>query len=397
MKTNAERMSTLPIFHFANMAPKIRELESKGMDVIKLHIGSPDLPPPEPVLSALTQSALKPDRHGYVHHKGTPALREAWATMYQRCHGVDLDPEQEVVPLLGSKEGIFHLTQAMVDPGDVVLVPDPGYVTYMRSALFAGGEPWTMILKPDEGFLPDLSEIPAEVARRATLLWLNYPNNPTGAVATEGFFEQAVDFAMRHDLLLCHDAAYTQVTFDGYRAPSVLEVDGAKKVAVEFNTLSKSHNMAGWRTAVAVGNRTALEGLYRLKTHADSGHFLPIHEAAIEAMTGDQGFITPRNATYQRRRDTVLEALEELGVAFVRPKGALYVWFACPEGQSSVEFTVDLLDEMGVSLAPGVMFGDQGEGYVRLSLCVPEPRLQEAMERLKRWWKESLPGVGFPS
>ncbi len=388
MNTIAERMSTLPIFHFANMVPKIRELESRGVDVIKLHIGSPDLPPPESVLSTLTQSAVQPNRHGYVHHKGTPALREAWATMYKRCHGVDLDPEQEIVPLLGSKEGIFHLTQAMVDPGDLILVPDPGYVTYISSAIFAGGEPWIVTLKPEMEFLPDLSVIPEEVAQRAKLLWLNYPNNPTGAVATIDFFREVVDFARKYDLLLCHDAAYTQVTFDGFRAPSMLEVEGAKEVAVEFNTLSKSHNMAGWRTGAAVGNRTALEALYRLKTHADSGHFLPIHEAAVEAMIGDQDFIVPRNATYQRRRDIVLEALEELGVAFVRPKGALYVWFACPAGRSSVDFTVALLEEIGVSLAPGKMFGDQGEGYVRLSLCVPERRMKEAMERLKGWWRE---------
>lgn len=394
MKTVAERMSTLPIFYFASLAPKIRELEAKGMDVIRLHIGSPDLPPPRAVLTALTQSAVQPDRHGYVHHKGTPALREAWATMYRRCHGVNLDPEQEVVPLLGSKEGIFHLTQAMVDPGDVVLFPDPGYVTYMRSALFAGGEPWAVVLKPDRGFLPDLSEIPKGIARRAKLLWLNYPNNPTGGVATLSFFEEAVAFAQHHDLLLCHDAAYTQVTFDGYRAPSVLEAAGAKEVAVEFNTLSKSHNMAGWRTGAAVGNRTALEALYRIKTHADSGHFLPIHEAAIEAMTGDQDFIAPRNATYQRRRDIVMAALEELGVAFAPPKGALYVWFACPQGQSSVDFTIALLERTGVCLAPGKMFGKQGEGWVRLSLCVPESRLQEAMERLKGF---CLPAEGFIS
>jgi LL-diaminopimelate aminotransferase len=221
-------------------------------------------------------------------------------------------------------------------------------------------------------------------------MWLNYPNNPTGAVATKGFFEGAVAFARQHDLLLCHDAAYIQVTFDGFQAPSVLEVEGSKEVAVEFNTLSKSHNMAGWRTGVAVGNHIALEALYRLKTHADSGHFLPVHEAAIEAMTGDQSFIGPRNEIYQRRRDIVVEALEELGVAFERPKGAMYVWCACPDDWNSADYAMALLEEAGVGLAPGVMFGEAGEGYSRISLCVPEDRLQEAMARLQAWWRGKI-------
>jgi LL-diaminopimelate aminotransferase len=294
------------------------------------------------------------------------------------------------VPLLGSKEGVFHFTQAMVDPGDVVLLPDPGYVTYVSGAVFAGGEPYTVVLKPENGFLPNFEEIPEDVAQRAKMMWLNYPNNPTGAVATKEFFEEAVAFAKQFDLLLCHDAAYIQVTFDGFRAPSVLEVDGAKEVAVEFNTLSKSHNMAGWRTGAAVGNRVALEALYRLKTHADSGHFLPIHEAAIEAMTGDQGFIQPRNELYQKRRDIVVETLHELGANFEQPKGALYVWCACPKGWTSVDFTIAILEEAGVSLAPGMMFGEQGDGYTRISLCVPEDRLQEAMQRLKEWWRAKI-------
>jgi LL-diaminopimelate aminotransferase len=390
MRTIAERMSHLPTFFFASMTPKIQQLEAEGMDVIRLHIGSPDLPPPEPVLSTLTQAAVEPDRHGYVHHKGTPALRQAWKKMYQRCHGVELDPETEVVPLLGSKEGIFHLTQAMVNPGDVVLVPDPGYVTYMSSALFAGGEPYSVVLRPEAGYLPDLNGIPEGIARRAKLLWLNYPNNPTGAVATQEFFQAAVDFVREYDLLLCHDAAYIQVTFGGVRAPSILEIDGSKDVAVEFNTLSKSHNMAGWRTGAAVGNPIALEALYRLKTHADSGHFLPIHEASIEAMTGDQGFIHPRNVVYQKRREIVVQALEALGADFTEPQGAMYVWCGCPEGWGSVDFAMSLLEEAGVSVAPGMMFGEQGEGYLRISLCVAEDRLLEAMGRMKEWWNKKI-------
>jgi LL-diaminopimelate aminotransferase len=386
----AQRMSALSTFYFATMTPKIQKLEAEGVDVIRLHIGSPDLPPPDSVLTALSDSAKKPDHHGYVHHKGTPALRKAWATMYQRCHGVELDPDTEIVPLLGSKEGVFHFIQAIVDPGDIVLLPDPGYATYMSGALFTGGEPHTLVLRPENGYLPDLKAIPEEIAKAAKLMWLNYPNNPTGAVATQEFFKEAVKFARENNLLLCHDAAYIQVTFDGFRAPSVLEIDGSKDVAVEFNTLSKSHNMAGWRTGAVFGNPTALEALYRLKTHADSGHFLPIHEAAIEALTGDQGFIKPRNDLYQKRRDIVVETLDRLGADFRKPKGALYVWCACPKGWSSVDFTQVILGQTGVSFAPGMMFGEQGEGYMRISLCAPEDRVQEAMQRVALWWKQTI-------
>jgi LL-diaminopimelate aminotransferase len=388
MKKIAERVTKLPVFYFAALAPKLRELVAEGMDVIRLDIGSPDLPPPAAVLSALAESAFQSDRHGYVPQKGIPALREAWAVLYKKRFGVELDTEREIVPLLGSKEGIFHLTQAFAEEGDVVLVPDPGYVTYASAALFSGAEPYFMPLRPEKGFLPDLGAIPEDVARRAKILWLNYPNNPTGAVATSAFFEQACAFAVCHDLLLCHDAAYTQVTFEGFRASSALEVKEAEGRIVEFNTLSKSHNMAGWRVGVAVGDRQVLETLYRLKTHADSGHFLPIHEAAIIAMTGDQDWIASRNAVYQRRRDLLAEALVELGADFERPLGGLYIWCACPEGWTSLRFAEALLEEAGVSVAPGVMFGAQGEGYVRISLCVPEERLCEAAERLREWWRK---------
>jgi LL-diaminopimelate aminotransferase len=390
MKKIAERVSKLPVFYFATLGPKLRNLAAEGVDVIRLDIGSPDLPPPAAVLSSLAESAFQPDRHGYVPQKGIPALREAWAVLYKKRFGVELDTEREIVPLLGSKEGIFHLTQAVVDAGDVVLVPDPGYVTYASAAFFSGAEPYFMPLRPERGFLPDLAAIPEEVARRAKILWLNYPNNPTGAVATSAFFEEACAFAERHDLLLCHDAAYTQVTFDGFRAPSVLEVEGAKGHVLEFNTLSKSHNMAGWRVGAAIGDRQALDALYRLKTHADSGHFLPIHEAAIVAMTGDQDWIASRNAVYQRRRDLLVEALAELGVDFERPLGALYIWCACPQGWNSLKFAEELLDEVRVSVAPGAMFGGQGENYVRISLCVPEKRLSEAVERLRGWWRKEV-------
>ncbi|NIM95069.1 MAG: aminotransferase class I/II-fold pyridoxal phosphate-dependent enzyme [Anaerolineales bacterium] len=386
MRAEAKRTSALPVNYFAKVVSRIAELQDAGVDVIRLDIGSPDLPPPEAVIAKLKGAASKPDRHGYGSHKGPLELREAWSELYSKRFGVKLDQKTEVLPLVGSKEGIFHVAQALVDPGDVVLVPDPGYQTYTQGARFAGGEPYFMPLHVERKYLPDFEAVPEEIAGRAKLLWLNYPNNPTGAVASDEFFEDAVTFAREHDILLCHDAAYTQVTFDEYKAPSVLQVPGSKEVAVEFNSLSKSHNMAGWRTAAAVGNSDALDSLYRLKTHVDSGHFMPIHEASTEALATDHEWINARNGIYQGRRDLVVRALRELGVIFDVPKGALYLWFACPEGFSSTDFTWTLLEEAGVSLVPGVIFGAYGDGFVRLSLCVPEERLEEAMGRLSGWW-----------
>jgi LL-diaminopimelate aminotransferase len=303
---------------------------------------------------------------------------------------VELDPDQEVVPLLGSKEGIFHLGQAILNPGDVALIPDPGYMTYASGATFSGADSHFLELRPENDYLPDLQAVPGDVARRARVLWLNYPNNPTGAVADEGFFREVLSFAQAYDILICHDAAYSAVTYDGYRAPSILESPAAKEVAVEFNTLSKSHNMAGWRVGVAVGNPEALSSLYTLKTHADSGQFLPIMDAAVEALLGDQEWITERNDVYRRRRDLVAGALEDLKIETLKPKGAIYIWFRCPEGWTSKELTRSLLRSIGVSMAPGVIFGTQGEGFVRLSLCTSEDRLEEAMNRMGDCWDQVI-------
>lgn len=389
MKATAQRLSALNILYFATLAPRIRKLQEKGVDVIRLDIGSPDLPPPQAVVEALSECAALPNVHGYGHHKGTQALREAWAELYAKKHSVDLDPETEIVPLVGSKEGIFHLTQTVVESGDVVLLPDPAYVTYTSSALFAGGETYALPLRAEENFLPDLELIPMDILERAKILWLNYPNNPTGALATRAFFDNAVQFARQHNLLLCHDAAYIQVTYDGARALSVLEIEGAKEVAVEFNTLSKSHNMAGWRIGVVVGNTQALEALYTLKSHADSGHFLPIQEAAVAAMAIDQAWLEERNVIYQQRRDLVVKALREIGVVFTVPQGAIYIWCACPPGLTSDDFTRSLLDDAGLSLAPGSLFGAFADSQMRISLCAPEDQLQQAMHRLKKWWKKN--------
>ena len=323
--------SAAPLF-FATLGERIAALQQRGYDVIRLDIGSPDLPPAPHILEALAQAARQADAHGYQPHNGTAGLRRAWAEMYARLYQVQLDPQREVLPLLGSKEGIFHLPLAVIDPGDVVLVPNPGYVTYTQGARFAGGEPYDLPLLPERDFLPDLDSIPENILKRARLLWLNYPSNPTAATAPLEFFAEAVAFARQHDLLVCHDAAYSQVSFDGFQPPSLLQAPGAKEVAVEFNTLSKSHNMAGWRVGAAVGQPEVLRALYNLKTNADSGHFLPVLAAATAAMTGDQTWLQERNLVYQERRDRVMQALRELSWQAATPRASLYVWFHVPQG-----------------------------------------------------------------
>jgi LL-diaminopimelate aminotransferase len=382
MKTTAQRMKNIPANYFAALGDRIAALEAAGCDVIRLDTGSPDLPPAPAIVAALVRSAASPHAHGYQPHKGTRGLRAAWAEMYRRVFRVDLDPESEVVPLLGSKEGIFNFMLAILDPGDVALIPDPGYITYTRSARFAGGEPYPLPLLPERGFLPDLAAVPAEIARRAKVLWLNYPNNPTAATAPLEFFSEAVAFAEQNDLLICHDAAYAQVMFDGQPAPSLLQAPGARAVTVEFNTLSKSHNMAGWRAGAAVGNAEALRALYTLKGNVDSGHFLPIHEAATTAMTGDQGWLRERNEVYRQRRDLVIAVLHALGLPAAIPQGSLYIWCPVPSGWASAEFAAAVLETAQVSLTPGAVFGQHGEGYVRISLTAAAERLEAAMERL---------------
>ena len=375
----ADRMRQLSTQFFASLHEDIQRLQNAGCDVIRLDEGSPDLPPAPHIISALTEAAMKPDRHAYQAHHGPEALRLAWAGMYRNVHGVELHPEAEILPLLGSKEGIFHLILAHVNPGDVVLVPDPGYMTYTRGSLFSGGLPFHFPLLPDGDYLPDLDAIPEEIARKSKMLWLNYPNNPTTATANLAFFAEVVEFARHYGILICHDAAYSQLSFNGVAQPSLLEVPGAKEVAVEFNTLSKSHNMAGWRVGVVVGNSQAIETLYQLKTNADSSHFLPVLEAAMVALTSDQGWLAERNLVYLRRSQLVVQALQRLGLAPVPPKASLYVWSPCPAGWSSMDFTQYVLNHAHVSLTPGSVFGRQGEGYFRLSFTASEPHLSEAM------------------
>ena len=381
----SERMAKIKPLFFAGLETRIAKMKAGGRDVIRLDVGSPDLPPAEFIIDALNESARLPESHGYQSHKGPPALREAWAEMYERVYQVGLSPETEILPLLGSKEGIFHLIQAYVQPGDVVLVPDPSYITYDRGTIFAGGDIVKLPLTAESNYLPVFETLSPEILRRAKVLWINYPNNPTTAVAPIAFCEKAVAFAHRNNLLLCHDAAYTQVTFDVENAPSILEIRGAKEIAVEFNSLSKSHNMAGWRSGALVGNPEVVRELYSVKTNVDSGHFLPVIDASIEALTGDQSWIRARNDIYRQRGDVVLSSLDEMGLATDRPRATIYVWSPIPEGWNCADFVWTALEETGVSMTPGTVFGVNGEGYVRISLTVSSDRLRTAMERLKGW------------
>jgi LL-diaminopimelate aminotransferase len=385
MKSKSRRMQDLTPQFFASLGEKINALSASGVDVIKLDVGSPDMPPAAHIVEALVDAARQPDTHGYQSPRGTAELRQAWAAYYRREHQLELDPGRQIQQVLGSKEGIFNLTTALVDEGDVVLIPDPGYVTYTHGALFAGGTPYYMPLRPENGWLPDLDAIPQEILRRAKILWLNYPNNPTSATAPIEFFKKAIDLAKAHDFVVCHDAAYTHITYDDYRSPSILEVPGALDVAIEFNTLSKTYNMAGWRIGAAVGNGEVLNTLYALKTRVDSSHFLPVWSGAIAALCGDQAWVARRNAIYQERRDLLLSGLDRMGLKAQTPQATFYVWAQIPEGMNSMDFASQLLEGTGVSVTPGTVFGDCGEGYVRITLCAPKQRILAALDRMGRW------------
>ncbi len=379
----ANRVANLPPYVFATLGKRLAELRAQGRDIIRLDMGSPDMPPPEPIIEALYSSARDAEHHGYPGFSGIPALRQAIADYYARRFDVTLDPASELVPLIGSKEGIVHMAIAWLDPGDVALVTDPGYPPYDKGARLAGAEPYPVPLLLENNFLPDLDAIPADVANRARLLWLNYPNNPTGVVASLEFFARAVDWARRHEVLLCHDNPYCDVTFDGYRAPSLLQVPGAKEVAVEFNSLSKTYNMGGWRVGFAVGNAEAVKALGTVKTNVDSGIFRPVQDAAVAALTGDQSWLAERNAIYQERRDIVLEGFAQVGIEAHKPLATLYVWPQVPAGYTSSEFCDKLLLEAGVSVTPGNAFGARGEGFFRVSLGQKTDRIKEAMVRLR--------------
>jgi LL-diaminopimelate aminotransferase len=376
----ARRIESLPPYLFAELDRKLAAKRAEGVDVISLGVGDPDLPTPAHVVEAMREAVGDPETHRYPSYIGSLEFRRAVAAWYRRRFGVELDPETQVMALIGSKEGIGHIAFAFLDPGDEALVPDPGYPVYGVSARLAGATPVPLPMPAERGFLPDLEVAP--VSARTKVLWLNFPSNPTAAVAEPETFAEAVAFAREHDLLLLHDAAYSEITFDGYVAPSVLQVPGAEEVAVEFGSASKSWNMTGWRIGWAVGSAEALRALAVVKTNLDSGQFTAIQRAAIAALEAPPEQLGSLRETYRRRRDLVVGTLNRLGWSLRPPRGSCYVWVPVPEGETSVGFADRLLDAAGIFVAPGSGYGERGEGFVRFSLTVPDERLAEAMDRL---------------
>ena len=381
----AKRIDQVPEYLFVQISRKIAEKRAKGIEVISFGIGDPDLPTPEPILDELKAASEDPAAHRYPESEGLPEFREAVADWYGRRFGVELDPETEALSLIGAKEGIGHLPLGILDAGDTALVPDPGYPVYSVGTLFAGAESYMLPLTEESCWLPDLDAIPEDVARSASLLWINYPNNPTGATAELDFFESAVAFARKYDVAVMHDACYTEVAFDGYRPPSFLEVAGAKDVGVEFHSLSKTYNMTGWRLGMAVGNAEMVEALRVVKSNLDSGVSQAVQRMGIAAMSLSDDAITERNAVYQRRMDQVVEALKSIGLSVERPRASLYVWARVPEGYTSAEFSERLLDERDVLVSAGSGYGEYGEGYVRLSMTVSDEGVDRAVERISSW------------
>jgi LL-diaminopimelate aminotransferase len=382
MKTSA-RLDRLPPYLFAELERKIAEKKAAGVDVISLGIGDPDMATPPVIVDALASAAADPGTHQYPSNRGRAEFRGAIATFYARRFGVTLDPESEIVPALGAKECVFNLNLAFLDPDSVALAADPGYPVYTGGPLIAGAESVLMPLVPELGFVPDLDAIPADALAQARLLYLNYPNNPTGAVAPEGFFERVVAFAREHGILVVHDASYTEITFDGYVAPSFLETPGAKEVGVEIFSLSKGYNLTGWRIAAIVGNADAVGAYCKLKTNIDSGMFEAVQLAGVAALENGDAIGREMSAVYQRRRDLVVDALRAIGVDITPPKGTIYVWAPVPEGHTSASYCELVLEESGVVVSPGGAYGPNGEGFFRISLTVPDERLAEAMERLR--------------
>lgn len=380
----AERISQIKPYFFADLGKRIAAMNAKGADVVRMDIGSPDLPPPGFILEAMFESASKPTTHGYTLGQ-TQGFRNAIASYYKKRFGVDLDPKTEAIDLIGSKEGLFVLSQVLLNPGDLALVPDPSYAVYAMGAQIAGGEVHSMPLVAENAFLPDLEAIPSSALKKAKILWLNYPNNPTGAIADLGFFEKAVAFALEHNLLLAHDNPYSDVGFNGYRAPSLMQVPGAKDVAIEFNSLSKTYNMAGWRVAMVVGNPEVVKFIETYKSQQDSAIFAPLMAAAESAMLGDQSWLNERNRVYQQRRDVVIDVLHAAGLRVEPPQAALYIWAPVPGTEGSMDFCAKMLEETAVSTTPGVVFGKHGEGYFRISLVGDVERLRAGAERISDW------------
>jgi len=378
----ADRLNALPPYLFAELDRTKAEVAARGIDIISLGVGDPDLPTLPNIIDRLKKAVDNPVHHQYPSYEGMLGFREAVALWYRDRFSVKLDPAGEVVSLIGSKEGIAHAPLAFVNPGDVVLCPDPGYPVYSIGTMFAGGETYIMPLLEENLFLPDLAAIPTDILERARIMFLNYPNNPTSAVANRGFFEEVVTFASEHNILVCHDAAYTEVYYDGELPMSFLEIPGANEVGIEFHSLSKTYNMTGWRIGWVCGNEKAIGAIGKIKTNIDSGIFQVVQEAGIEALQGNQQPVEELRNVYQARRDLACDFLSKKGYSFMAPKATFYIWVRTPEGLSSAQFAGRILQETGVVLTPGNGFGQHGEGYFRISLTVNELRLQEALDRI---------------
>ncbi|MFN3285958.1 MAG: LL-diaminopimelate aminotransferase [bacterium] len=380
----SQRLQRVPPYLFADLDRRTEELQRRGVDVISLAVGDPDLPTPDHVVEAMRQAVADPATHRYPPYPGTGSFRAAVAEWYRRRFGVQLDPDRQVLALIGSKEGLAHLPWALLDPGDMALVPDPGYPVYRVATLLADGVPHPLPLRPGLGFLPDLTEVPTEVARRARLMFLNYPNNPTAATAELGFFAEVVRFAREFDVLVVHDNSYSEIAYDGYRPPSFLQAPGALEVGVEYHSLSKTYCMTGWRLGWVCGNADVVAALAKLKTNLDSGVFVAVQRAGEAALRGPEEPVRRRVAAFQARRDLLVDGLREAGWRVERPRATFYLWAEVPEGFDSVTFAQHVLDRAAVVVTPGIGYGEVGDRYVRLSFTTPEDRLKEAVQRLCR-------------
>ena len=378
----ANRIEQLPPYLFVEISKKINEKRAQGIDVITFAIGDPDLPTPERILDVLHAASDEPANHRYPESEGLPELRQAVADWYGSRFGVTLDRDTEVLPLIGAKEGIGHMALCLIDPGDIALVPDPAYPVYSIGTMFAGGETHWLPLEEENGWLPDLGAIPEDVARKAKVIWVNYPNNPTGAVADIGFYNDLVAFAKKYDIAVCHDAPYSEIAYDGYRPVSLLEAKDAMDVGIEFHSLSKSYNMTGWRVGMAVGNAGLINALMRVKSNLDSGIPQAVQLMAIEALRGSQDCVAENVAVYQRRRDKLVAALTKIGMSVVPPQASLYVWARIPDGYTSADYAAKLIEEAAVVVTPGSGYGKYGEGYVRLSLTLADDQVEEGARRI---------------
>ena len=378
----AARVKNLPPYLFATIDKMKQEAKAKGVDLIDLSIGDPDIPTPKHIVDAMKTAVENPEHHRYPSYEGMLSFRQAVASWYKSRFNVDLDPKSEVLSLIGSKEGIGHIPLAFVEPGDVVLVPSPGYPVYPVGTLFAGGESYMMPLFEKNNFLPDLTSIPGDILKRARLMYINYPNNPTSACAPQEFYEEVIALAGKHNIIVCHDAAYSEIYFDNERPMSFMEVDGAKEVGIEMHSLSKTYNMTGWRIGFAVGHKDVIAGLGKIKSNLDSGIFQAVQEASIAALATDDKTLAEIRDTYQERRDVLYAGLRDLGMEVIKPKASFYLWTKVPKGYDSSSFVAHLLDKAGVLGTPGNGFGAPGEGYIRFALTVPAARMKEAVERI---------------